>query len=507
VTGLNALAKAAGKKYFGTATDNPELKDSAYTKILNSSEFGQITPGNALKWSSIEGQRGALAYSQGDTVLAFATANKQLFRGHNLIWGKNQLPNWVKSPSQPWTKASLTSVIQTHINEEVTHYKGKAYAWDVVNEPFNDDGTWNQNVFYNTLGQDYVAIALKAAHAADPATKLYINDYNIDSVSGTKSLAMQKLVKSLKAQGVPIHGVGMESHYILGQTPSKQNLVENYNAYTALDIDIAITELDIRMTMPSTDSNLQKQATEYEAVVGACVAVKRCVGITVWDFTDKYSWVPSTFQGQGAACLYDSNLKKKPAYNGIVRGLGGASIVETGSKCKRSIKVNQRAVANVDTTESVQSEMALPDPDTSSLFDTLRGLAQTAEVELKDPTSGVVPQLFSDFSSLEATDPSEFDEVAKTKRHTTSHHIHHRRHSRSSRTPEIKRRTVANIDTSLSVQSENAFPDPESSSLFDTIRNLAQKVESQLQDPTDGVVPQLFSDFSSLEATDPSEFE
>lgn len=42
---LNTFAVAAGKKYFGTATDNPELSDSAYVaQLSNTSDFNQITP-------------------------------------------------------------------------------------------------------------------------------------------------------------------------------------------------------------------------------------------------------------------------------------------------------------------------------------------------------------------------------------------------------------------------------------------------------------------------------
>lgn len=75
------------------------------------------------------------------------------------------------------------------------------------------------------------------------------------------------------------------------------------------------------MTLPSTDAKLQQQKKDYQTVVAACTAVKGCIGITIWDFTDKYSWVPQTFSGQGAALPWDENYKKKPAYDGIVAAL------------------------------------------------------------------------------------------------------------------------------------------------------------------------------------------
>lgn len=96
-------------------------------------------------------------------------------------------------------------------------------------------------------------------------------------------------------------------------------------SYTALGVEVAITELDIRMTLPSTDALLAQQSTDYSSTVGACVGTKGCVGITIWDWTDKYSWVPSTFSGQGAACPWDANFVKKPAYTGILTALGGTA--------------------------------------------------------------------------------------------------------------------------------------------------------------------------------------
>ncbi|RPD59549.1 endo-1,4-beta-xylanase C precursor [Lentinus tigrinus ALCF2SS1-6] len=314
--GLNTLAKAAGKLYFGSATDNPELSDSAYVKILsNAKEFGQITPGNSMKWDATEPTRGTFTFTNGDVIANLAKTNGQLLRGHNCVW-HNQLPSWVSSGS--FTAADLTTVIQNHCSTVVGHYKGQVYSWDVVNEPFNDDGTWRSDVFYNTLNTTYVSIALQAARAADPNAKLYINDYNIEN-SGAKATAMLNLVKQLIADGVPIDGVGFQCHFIVGSVPTSfQTVLEQF---TALGLEVAITELDIRMTLPETDALLAQQAKDYQSVVQACMNVEKCVGITIWDYTDKYSWVPSTFSGQGAACPWDSNLAIKPAYNGIVAAL------------------------------------------------------------------------------------------------------------------------------------------------------------------------------------------
>ncbi|KAF8511529.1 endo-1,4-B-xylanase A [Gautieria morchelliformis] len=320
--GLNNAAKAAGKHYFGSATDNPEFTDAAYLKILNdSNEFGQITPGNSMKWDATEPSQGYFTFTQGDAVLIQAKANCQIVRGHNLVW-YSQLPSWVSGGS--WTSETLTTVIQNHISGVAGHYKGDVYAWDVVNEPFNDNGTFRSDVFYDTIGEAYIAIALHAARAADPNAKLYINDYNIEG-PGSKSTAMINLVKSLQAAGVPIDGIGVQGHMIVGELPS--GIESNLAAFAALGVEVAITELDISesilvisgpTTLPATDALLAQQQKDYQTVVSACIAVPNCIGVTLWDYTDKYSWIPSTFSGQGAACPWDENLLIKPAYDGIL---------------------------------------------------------------------------------------------------------------------------------------------------------------------------------------------
>ncbi|KAG5340870.1 hypothetical protein C0989_000224 [Termitomyces sp. Mn162] len=167
------------------------------------------------------------------------------------------------------------------------------------------------------MGESFVPVALRAARAADPDAKLYINDYNIEG-TGAKSTAMANLVKSLKASGVPIDGIGVQAHLIVGQVPA--TLQTNLEQFAALGVEVAITELDIRMTLPETAALREQQQKDYQTVIAACKAVSACVGITIWDYTDKYSWVPGTFSGQGAACPWDSNLVKKPAYDGIVAG-------------------------------------------------------------------------------------------------------------------------------------------------------------------------------------------
>lgn len=311
---LHELAAVQGR-YFGSATDNSELTDAAYAATLGS-EFGQITPGNSMKWDTTEPVQGQFDFAKGDVITDFAARHDQTVRGHTLVW-HNQLPNWVGALPPAQVEAAMTR----HITEEATHYRGAVAAWDVVNEPFNEDGTFRTSPFYNAMGTDYIATALRAAHAADPDAKLYLNDYNIEGL-GAKSDAMYALATELLDEGVPLDGIGMQAHLAV-QYGFPYQMQANMRRFADLGLDVAVTELDVRMQLPSDAAKSATQSSYYRQVVEACLAVERCVGITVWDYTDKYSWVPSTFPGEGAANLYDENLLPKPAHSATRTALGG----------------------------------------------------------------------------------------------------------------------------------------------------------------------------------------
>ncbi|MFJ4522522.1 endo-1,4-beta-xylanase [Streptomyces sp. NPDC088810] len=314
-TPLRDLGAAKGK-VVGTAVTGSRLTGS-YGDITGT-QFSAVTPGNAMKWESVEPAQGSFNWTEADQIVAFAQAHHQQVRGHTLVW-HSQNPSWLTNGSR--TPAQLSGLLQNHIDTEVGRYKGKIAAWDVVNEPFNEDGTYRSTLWYDGLGSGYIANALTWAHAADPDAKLYINDYNVEGVNA-KSTALYNLVRSLKQQGVPIDGVGLQAHLILGQVPS--TLQQNIQRFADLGVDVAITELDVRMQLPADSAELAQQAADFKSVVAACAAVTRCVNITVWGFTDSDSWVPGTFPGYGAATPYDENYQPKPAYHGIAEALGGS---------------------------------------------------------------------------------------------------------------------------------------------------------------------------------------
>ncbi|HEY0805160.1 MAG TPA: endo-1,4-beta-xylanase, partial [Pseudonocardiaceae bacterium] len=229
---LRAAAEATGH-YFGTALTQGNLGNPTLTSVAGA-QFDMVTPGNEMKWDTTEPSNGRFNFGPGDQIVAFARSHGDRVRGHNLVW-HSQLPSWVSQLPSNQVRAAM----ETHITTEVTHYKGQIYAWDVVNEPFNENGTFRQDAFTAGFGSGpaYIADALRTAHAADPNARLYLNDFNIEGI-GTKSNAMFSLVQSLKSQGVPISGVGFESHFILGQVPS--SMQANMARFAALGVDVAV---------------------------------------------------------------------------------------------------------------------------------------------------------------------------------------------------------------------------------------------------------------------------
>ncbi|KAI5776902.1 glycosyl hydrolase family 10 protein [Geopyxis carbonaria] len=305
---LNEKALAKGKHYFGNIADPNTLSDTNVQNILKS-DFGMITPEYSMKWEATESVQGQFNFADADATMDFASSNGQKVRGHTLIWYASA-PAFLTGLS----KDDLTAAIKSHISTVVKRYAGRIYAWDVVNEIFEDSGEFRQSVFYTVLGEDFVDIAFRAASEADPAAMLYINEYNLEW-AGPKIEAMIALVKRLKDRGVPIDGVGSQTHLELGKVDTVKDQLQYLADETGLDV--AITELDIRIPLDVTEEKKQQQKTEYQTVVSACMAVESCVGVSLWGVSDKNSWVDQGMPGYDAPLLWDDNFAKKPAYDGV----------------------------------------------------------------------------------------------------------------------------------------------------------------------------------------------
>ncbi|WP_169945445.1 lectin [Microbispora sp. H11081] len=303
---LGAAAAQSGR-YFGTAVAAGHLNDSTYVATWDR-EFNSVTAENEMKWGPIEPSRNSFNWGSADQIVNHAVSKGMKVRGHTLVWHA-QLPSWI---NDNMSASDLRSAMTNHITQVMNHYKGKVYAWDVVNEAFADGGSvgaLRSSIFTQKLGNGFIEEAFRAARAADPNVKLCYNDYNIDDANANKTRGVYNMVKDFKARGVPIDCVGLQSHF--GNPPS--NYQQNIAQFAALGVDVQITELDV-------GGSGSTQADAYRRVTQACLAVSRCTGITVWGITDKWSW-----RSGDTPLLFDGNFNKKQAYNAVLDALNSAT--------------------------------------------------------------------------------------------------------------------------------------------------------------------------------------
>jgi endo-1,4-beta-xylanase len=325
--------------FIGTAVDMAALDDASDPQYRSTvaDQFSTVTPENVMKWDALEPQRGVYDWSKADELVAFARANNQLVRGHVLVW-QNQLPKWLTDGvgNGSISDDELRSLLHKHITDVVSHFRGKIWQWDVVNEAVSDPwdsppeihlkGFWAQH-----LGAGYIADAFRWARAADPGALLFYNDYNIEAFGSRdahdKTQYVYDMVKGLRDARVPIDGVGSQGH--LGTEYGNYDpfqVADALDRFAGLGVATAFTEVDVRSVMTpavragdSSEINprLQASAANYSALMQACLSNQHCISFTVWGFTDKHSWVPGWFTNppEGLATLYDANYQPKRAYN------------------------------------------------------------------------------------------------------------------------------------------------------------------------------------------------
>ncbi len=318
----------------GVAVSPQALKTDEAKLILK--QFNSMTPENAMKMGPIHPTESEYFWTHADSIVAFAQRNNLMMRGHTLCW-HNQTPNWLFTDANgnPASKEILLQRLKEHITSVVTRYKGKVYAWDVVNEAISDkpDEYLRNSEWLKICGEEYIAKAFQYAHEADPNALLFYNDYN--EINPIKREKIFKLVKGLKDAGVPIHGVGLQGHWALNE-PSRLQLDSTLTRFSELGLKIQITELDISV-YPKEHNARERKAEDYnstftkEKEAKQIEVYKMCFelfkkhknaisGVTFWNISDRHSWLDN-FPVRGRKdypLLFDKDLKPKKAYWAVV---------------------------------------------------------------------------------------------------------------------------------------------------------------------------------------------
>jgi endo-1,4-beta-xylanase len=305
---LRELADARGI-LIGAAV-NPVLLDAKIYADTLAREFNLVVAENVMKFGPTRPTRESFNFAPADRVVDFAQSHNMKVRGHTFVWHQ-MTPRWL---TKDLPSDEVAEILHQHISALMTHFKGKIFAWDVVNEAVANDPPYGprQTFWLEKLGPDYIDKAFRWAHDGDPAAKLFYNDYDADGMNA-KSDAVYALVKGLKSRGVPIDGVGLQMHLSPKTAPTVEDLAANIKRLVALGLDVHVTEMDVRLPEPPSPQDLEAQAKIYATVAGTCVRTPGCKALLTWGVNDAHSWIPGYYRGLGSALLFDRESTAKPA--------------------------------------------------------------------------------------------------------------------------------------------------------------------------------------------------
>jgi len=340
---LREAARISGL-LIGTAVRPAQLSEAAYASTL-AREFNMMEPEDALKWEVVHPEPQSFDFYPADQIVDFASRHGMKVRGHTLVWHQ-QNPKWLTQGK--YSSSELAEILEKHIKTVVGHYRGKIFAWDVVNEASDElhPGQMRSTIWRDqpgiaiaasrelrasgnrarselaagSLQQSYAYIeqSFRWAHEADPQALLFYNEGADTEFVNPKSDAIYAMVRDFRQRGVPIDGVGLQMH-ISNLHADVASISANINRFTALGVQVHITEMDVSLPVDASGNaspeDLQGQADMYGQIAAACLVHRGCTAIQTWGFTDKYSWIGShSKHTQGAALLFDQNYRAKPAY-------------------------------------------------------------------------------------------------------------------------------------------------------------------------------------------------
>jgi endo-1,4-beta-xylanase len=345
--GLRSLAEKR-KINFGCAVRADYLEqdlDGGKYRQAVLRDYTMIEPENDLKPPALWQGIGKYDFSRPDFFVKWARENKLKVRGHVLLYARDDgytIPGWFLKMEKDVTPDQAKIILKQYIQDVAGRYKGKIFAWDVINEAIDDKPTKNpfnlrDSFWFRKLGVDFVELAFRYAHEADPKCKLYYNDYSVEK-GGPKTEQMLQLLDYLKSKKVPIHGVGLQFHRWAVEVPKPgDEFYQTLGKIRDRKLDFQMTELDLSVPvqkfertnpnyglLPTKPGDLIQQADSYEAFVRMALSFKNCQGIQLWGINDALSWIPSSTRGErGAALLLDKDYRPKDGYRRVAKVLVG----------------------------------------------------------------------------------------------------------------------------------------------------------------------------------------
>jgi endo-1,4-beta-xylanase len=317
------------KKYFdiGVAVGprNVEGEDAEFIK----KHFNSLTAENVMKPGPIHPEENRYNWENADKIVDFAQANGLKMRGHTLCWHA-QTGAWMfrDSLGNQVTKEVALARLKDHITTVVSRYKGKVWAWDVLNEAIVDDSDpakiYRETQWYRICGEEYIAKIFEWAHEADPDALLVYNDYNTENP--VKRDKIYTMLKKLLDEGVPVQAVGLQGHWNIND-PTEENLRATIDKFSSLGLKIQITELDVSIYTDRADTvgigftpeREQKQIDLYKMAFKVFREEKKVINsVTFWNLSDRASW-RDRWGMKVYPLLFDENMKPKKVFWEVVK--------------------------------------------------------------------------------------------------------------------------------------------------------------------------------------------
>lgn len=290
---------------------------------LLAAQFSSLVAENAMKPLQIHPQEDRYVFGPADAIVAFAERHGLAVRGHTLLWGSHT-PDWFwqGDNGQPASREQVLQRLRQHIATVVGHYRGQVYAWDVVNEAIDatQSSCLRNDRWLQVVGPDYLAEAFRAAHAADPQARLFINDFNTQEPAKRDCLA--RVVKGLLAAGVPVQGIGHQTHISI-YWPSLAAIDQSLSTFARLGLENQITELDMSLYQHhdyhpalGLPQRLDLQAERYRDLMAMVLRHPEVSAVTWWGVADDHSYLNNTpgVPGDDQPLLFDRQQQPKPAY-------------------------------------------------------------------------------------------------------------------------------------------------------------------------------------------------